>query len=90
MRTSQDWRLRPCPRFPLPPPSAAIWVYPVLVFVTVMVNCFFVIFKGAKNVAHWKADKAAWVAACVAAGCMLLAAFPGMWLLRRLVRYVPR
>eukprot|EP00198_Chlamydomonas_reinhardtii_P005539 XP_001694875.1 sodium/phosphate symporter [Chlamydomonas reinhardtii] len=67
--------------------NLAIYMYPLLVGVTVFINVFFVIYKGAKNVAHWDSNKAAWVAACITAGkrCMLLAIFPGMWLLRRAV-----
>ncbi|GFR48394.1 hypothetical protein Agub_g10288 [Astrephomene gubernaculifera] len=64
----------------------AIYMYPLLVFITVFINVFFVIFKGAKNVAHWESNKAAWVAACVAAGCFALACFPGIWVLRRQVK----
>ncbi|KAG2441714.1 hypothetical protein HXX76_003330 [Chlamydomonas incerta] len=63
----------------------AIWVFPVLVFLTVFINVFFVIFKGAKSVAAWSAHKSAWVAAVVAAGTFALAVFPGTWLLRRKV-----
>ncbi|GIL62135.1 hypothetical protein Vafri_16409 [Volvox africanus] len=64
----------------------AIYMYPILVGVTVYINVFFVIFKGAKNVAHWPSDKAAWVAGCVAAGCVFIAIFPGIWLLRWAVK----
>ncbi|EFJ51229.1 hypothetical protein VOLCADRAFT_79831 [Volvox carteri f. nagariensis] len=66
--------------------NLAIYMYPVLVGITVFINVFFVIFKGAKNVAHWESNKAAWVAACIAAACMLLAAFPGIPLLRWAVK----
>ncbi|PNH03297.1 Phosphate permease PHO89 [Tetrabaena socialis] len=60
----------------------AIYTYPILVTITVYVNIFFVIIKGAKNVAKWDQNKAGWVAGCIAAGCLLLAIFPGIWLLR--------
>ncbi|GLC55696.1 hypothetical protein PLESTB_001015700 [Pleodorina starrii] len=66
--------------------NLAIYMYPLLVGITVFINVFFVIYKGAKNVAHWESNKAAWVAAVVSGGCMLLAAFPGIWLLRWAVK----
>ncbi|KXZ41101.1 hypothetical protein GPECTOR_797g20 [Gonium pectorale] len=65
--------------------TLAIYCFPLLVAVTVFINVFFVIYKGAKNVAHWASDKAAWVAAVIAAGCFLLSIFPGIWLLRKAV-----
>ncbi|PNW71457.1 hypothetical protein CHLRE_16g655200v5 [Chlamydomonas reinhardtii] len=63
----------------------AIWVFPVLVYLTVFINVFFVIYKGAKSVAKWSPNKSAWVAAVVAAGAFALAVIPGTWLLRRKV-----
>ncbi|KAG2451842.1 hypothetical protein HYH02_003618 [Chlamydomonas schloesseri] len=65
--------------------TLAIWVFPFLVFLTVFVNVFFVIFKGASKVAKWDSHKAAWVAAVIAACCFALSVFPGTWLLRRKV-----
>eukprot|EP00198_Chlamydomonas_reinhardtii_P005535 XP_001694871.1 sodium/phosphate symporter [Chlamydomonas reinhardtii] len=65
--------------------TLAIWVFPLLVFLTVFINLFFVIYKGASKVAGWTSHKAAWVSAVVAAGLFVLACFPGTWILRRQV-----
>ncbi|KAG2495910.1 hypothetical protein HYH03_006147 [Edaphochlamys debaryana] len=65
--------------------NLAIYCYPLLVAVTVFINVFFVIYKGAKNVAGWSSDKAAWVAGAIAGGCFLVACFPGIWILRKVV-----
>ncbi|KAG2484956.1 hypothetical protein HYH03_016254 [Edaphochlamys debaryana] len=65
--------------------NLAIYGFPVLVGITVFVNVFFVIYKGASKVANWDSAKAAWVAGAVAGGCFALAVFPGIWGLRRLV-----
>ena len=51
--------------------TLAIWVFPLLVFLTVFINLFFVIYKGASKVAGWTSHKAAWVSAVVAAGKLL-------------------
>ncbi|KAG2495911.1 hypothetical protein HYH03_006148 [Edaphochlamys debaryana] len=65
--------------------NLAIYCYPLLVAVTVFINVFFVIYKGAKSVAGWSSDKCAWVAGAVAGGCFLVACFPGIWILRKVV-----
>mmetsp|Transcript_17660 Transcript_17660/g.44470 ORF Transcript_17660/g.44470 Transcript_17660/m.44470 type:complete len:629 (-) Transcript_17660:305-2191(-) len=46
----------------------AYFALPPLVFVTVYINIFFVLYKGAKNELHWDENKAGWVAAAVAGG----------------------
>lgn len=40
----------------------------MLLLITVFVNIFFVLYKGASKELAWTVDKAAWVAAIVAAG----------------------
>lgn len=62
--------------------TLAIWCFPVLVVITVFINVFFVLFKGAKNELHWTQDKAAWVAGAVAGGCLILAVFLGVPILK--------
>ncbi|EFJ51230.1 hypothetical protein VOLCADRAFT_79832 [Volvox carteri f. nagariensis] len=66
--------------------TLAIYMYPVLVGITVFINLFFVISKGAKAVVKWNSNKAAWVSGAVSGGCVLLACVPGIPLLRWAVR----
>ncbi|GIL62137.1 hypothetical protein Vafri_16409 [Volvox africanus] len=66
--------------------NLAIYMYPLLVAVTVFINLFFVIYKGAKAVVKWDSDKAAWVSGAVSGGCFLLACVPGIPLLRWVVQ----
>lgn len=55
---------------------------PILVGITVFINLFFVLYKGAKNELAWDANHAAWVAGAATAGAVALA-IPGALLLRR-------
>lgn len=50
----------------------AYWVLPILVFITIWVNLFFILTKGAKNLVSIPYDKGAWIAAVAAAGCAVL------------------
>lgn len=50
----------------------AIWTLPIIVTITFFLESFFILYKGAKNRLHWDVNKAAWVAACIAAGAGVL------------------
>ena len=57
------------------PVKRSYYVLPLLIFLTIWINTYFVLIKGAKaqlSDAEWDTNKSAWVAAVVAAGCMLL------------------
>ena len=61
--------------------KVAFWVLPVLVFVTIWVNLFFILTKGAKNLVSIPEAKGAWIAAVAgagAAGVACVALFPIM------------
>eukprot|EP00195_Chlamydomonas_chlamydogama_P008518 CAMPEP_0202915878 /NCGR_PEP_ID=MMETSP1392-20130828/66936_1 /ASSEMBLY_ACC=CAM_ASM_000868 /TAXON_ID=225041 /ORGANISM="Chlamydomonas chlamydogama, Strain SAG 11-48b" /LENGTH=670 /DNA_ID=CAMNT_0049608077 /DNA_START=106 /DNA_END=2118 /DNA_ORIENTATION=+ len=58
------------------------WIMPPLVGITVFINMFFVLLKGASNTVSWDAGKAAWVAAVIGGGVMLLMATLGVRLLQ--------
>ncbi|KAJ9505596.1 hypothetical protein QJQ45_005922 [Haematococcus lacustris] len=60
----------------------ALIFLPPLVTLTIFINVFFVLYKGARATLAWSDDKAAWVAICVAGGCGLLT-IPLVLLLRR-------
>ncbi len=45
---------------------------PFLVFVTIFINLFFVLYKGAKAELHWEPNQAAWVSAITASGCSII------------------
>lgn len=65
--------------------AIAYYTFPPLVFITVFINLFFILFKGAKAELAWEPNKAAWVAAAAAGGCFLLSAVVGVPVLKRLV-----
>ncbi len=44
---------------------------------------FFVLYKGASKELNWDSNQAAWVAACVTAGCMLASIPLTLWLRKR-------
>lgn len=50
------------------------------------INIFFVLFKGAKSSLKWPSDKAAWVSGAVGGAVFVLAIFPGIWLLKWIVK----
>jgi sodium-dependent phosphate transporter len=50
------------------------YAFPPLVFITIFINLFFVLYKGAKAELHWDANKAAWVSTVTASGCSILSA----------------
>jgi sodium-dependent phosphate transporter len=50
-------------------------VLPILIFITIFINVYFVFTKGAKSqlaAEQWSVDKNAWVAASIAAGCAVV------------------
>lgn len=63
----------------------ALWSLPVLALITVFINIFFVLYKGAGKELKWDKDghKAAWVAAIVAAAAALLCVPAVFWLKRK-------
>lgn len=57
------------------PVKRSYFVLPIMIFLTIWINVYFVFTKGAKaqlSSEKWDQDKNAWVAACVAAGCSLI------------------
>lgn len=60
----------------------AYYGLPPLVFLTIFVNAFFVLYKGAKAELSWGSDKAAWVSVIIAGGCSLLSGLVGIPYLR--------
>ncbi len=62
--------------------NRAFIALPILVAITVFINLFFVLYKGAKATLAWDANKAAWVAGAATGGAVLLA-IPGALLLKR-------
>mmetsp|Transcript_5632 Transcript_5632/g.9807 ORF Transcript_5632/g.9807 Transcript_5632/m.9807 type:complete len:285 (-) Transcript_5632:7-861(-) len=56
---------------------------PLLIILTVFINIFFVLYKGAKNELHWENQQAAWVAAAISAGTLVLSIPGTLWLPRR-------
>lgn len=53
--------------------EVALWAFPPLVLVTITVNVFFVLYKGADSyLDRWGAGKAAWVSAAAGTACALL------------------
>lgn len=63
----------------------AFWVLPVLVFVTIWVNLFFILTKGARNLVSIPEAKGAWIAAAAAAGCAVLSCFALFPLMKKFV-----
>jgi solute carrier family 20 (sodium-dependent phosphate transporter) len=51
----------------------AYWVLPVLVCVTIFINLFFILTKGAKNLVSISYDTAAWISAVAGVGAAVLA-----------------
>eukprot|EP00775_Hariotina_reticulata_P012768 gene12768-12896_t len=64
--------------------SMAFWVLPPAVFITVFINCFFVLTKGAAKTLgkSWSTSKAAWVSALVGAGTAIICAVVVLPILR--------
>eukprot|EP00775_Hariotina_reticulata_P012767 gene12767-12895_t len=64
--------------------SMAFWVLPPAVLITVFINCFFVLTKGAaKTLGNtWSTSKAAWVSALVGAGTAIICAVVVLPILR--------
>eukprot|EP00198_Chlamydomonas_reinhardtii_P006440 XP_001695776.1 sodium/phosphate symporter [Chlamydomonas reinhardtii] len=58
---------------------------PILVLLTVFVNCFFVLNKGASRELTWSIGQCAWVSAAAAGGCSLITVVALVPLLRRVV-----
>lgn len=67
----------------------AYYALPPLVFTTVFINLFFILYKGAKAELAWAPNQAAWVSAVTAGGCSALSAIVGVPLLKRLVANTP-
>ncbi|EFJ39951.1 hypothetical protein VOLCADRAFT_70155, partial [Volvox carteri f. nagariensis] len=63
----------------------AFWALPLLVLITVFINSYFVLYKGADTRITWSSNKSAWVSACIAGGCTVLTVFVGMPLVRQSV-----
>lgn len=63
----------------------SFWGLPVLVFITLYINTFFVLYKGASKELTWKANKVAWVSAVISAGAALFTIFIILPLLRKKV-----
>jgi sodium-dependent phosphate transporter len=61
----------------------AVYALPPLVFLTIFINMFFILYKGAKTELAWDANKAAWVSVVIASGCSILSGVIGIPLLRR-------
>jgi sodium-dependent phosphate transporter len=59
---------------------------PPLVFITIFINLFFILYKGAKAELAWDASKAAWVSVIVASGCSLISGIAGIPFLRWKIR----
>lgn len=51
----------------------AYWVLPILVFLTIFINLFFILTKGAKNLVSIPEAKGAWISAVAGAGAAVLA-----------------
>ncbi|GBF99738.1 sodium phosphate symporter [Raphidocelis subcapitata] len=66
--------------------AISYWTLPVFVLVTIWVNVFFIITKGARNITEMSWQQGAWVAAAIAGGCTVLSAVIGVPLLRRNMR----
>lgn len=66
--------------------TLAYYAFPPLVFLTIFINLFFILYKGAKAELAWEPNKAAWVAAVVGGGCTVISGVLGVPLLKRLVK----
>ncbi len=67
--------------------QAAYFALPPLVFLTIFINLFFVLYKGAKAELAWDASKAAWVSVVIACGCSLISGVIGIPFLRWKIRH---
>ena len=63
----------------------AIYALPPLVFLTIFINMFFILYKGAKAELSWDANKAAWVSVTIASICSVLTGIICIPLLKRKV-----
>lgn len=64
----------------------AHFALPPLVFITLFINLFFILYKGAKAELSWDASKAAWVSVVIATGCSFLSGILGIPYLRWKIR----
>ncbi len=58
------------------------YALPPLVLISVFINLFFILYKGAKAELHWDANQAAWVSTIIATGISLLSAIIGIPLIK--------
>lgn len=56
---------------------------PILLILTIFINLFFILYKGAKAELHWEADQAAWVSAVAAFGSGVLSIPFIVWIAKR-------
>lgn len=56
----------------------AYYALPPLVVITIFVNVFFVLYKGAKNELKWEVEKSAYISAIIAGGCGFLSLVIGV------------
>ncbi len=56
---------------------------PAFVLITVFINIFFILTKGAKNLVSIESDKGAWISAIAGVGCAVIAAVIGFPLMRK-------
>ena len=66
----------------------AYWVLPILVFVTIFVNLFFILTKGAKNLVSIPYEKGAWISAVAGAGAAVLSCLALFPIINRMVKDV--
>ncbi|KAF8059159.1 PHO89 [Scenedesmus sp. PABB004] len=64
-------------------PRKAIWCLPLLLLITLFVNMFFILYKGAKNIVKLDITTAIWASVVAGAGAALLGAAIGVPLLFR-------
>jgi sodium-dependent phosphate transporter len=62
------------------------YALPGLIFITIFINLFFVLYKGAKAELNWSADQAAWVSAATAGGTSVLSGVVGIRLIKWLIK----
>jgi sodium-dependent phosphate transporter len=65
----------------------AYYALPPLVLMTVFINLFFILYKGAKAELGWDANKAAWVSSIIAIGTSLLSGIVGIPLIKWRMRH---
>jgi len=56
----------------------AYYSLPPLIFLTLFINLFFVLYKGAKSELHWNSQKAAWVSAVISSVSAILSGIIGI------------